>query len=339
LTEAHFLGGEPFLIDAYYRIWEMIARSNPALGVTIVTNGTILTDRVKRAIEPLNATINISIDALDPDNYERIRVNARFDKLMENFRFFRSYVARKNTGMAINVCPMQQNWRELPHFLEFCNQHDIGLFFNTVYYPEDQALGFLEPRELEEIVAYLEEAPIPAQTPVQQRNGANYADLIRQIASFRDRAAPRDYDAFTEGDLGGSEWSLRMAEGNRAGLVHPSPESNLLRIDIAQAGTREPWDIQLNRSPLRVQANHHYVIRFRARASKPRELCYGIVEAEARWDRLGRYSTVPLTTDWQDFHLRFGPIPQTGNARLHFDVGGNDVAVELADVSLRYLPV
>ena len=78
---------------------------------------------------------------------------------------------------------------------------------------------------------------------------------------------------------------------------------------------------------------------FRARASEPRELCYGIVEADARWDRLGRYKTVPLSSEWQAFHMRFGPMPQSANARLHFDVGGNDVTVELADVSLRCLPV
>jgi MoaA/NifB/PqqE/SkfB family radical SAM enzyme len=339
LKETHFLGGEPFLIESYYRIWDLIARSNPGAGVTIVTNGTILTDRVKRAIEPLNATINISIDSLDPANYERIRVNAKFEKVMENFRFFRGYVARKNTSMAINVCPMQQNWRELPQFLDFCSRHDIGLFFNTVYYPEDQALGFLPPEELRRVVAYLQDAAIPAETLTQRRNGANYRDLIHQIASFRDRAASKAPDAFAEADLGGAEWSLRTAEGNRADLVFPSLESSFLRIDIQRAATREPWDIQLNRFPLRVQANHHYVVQFRARASKPRELCYGIVEAEARWDRLGRYSTVPLTADWQAFQLRFGPIPQTGSARLHFDLGGDDTAVELSDVSLRCLPV
>ncbi len=339
LTEAHFLGGEPFLIETYYRIWDLIVRLNPGIRVTIVTNGTILNDRVKEAIDPLNASINMSIDALDPANYERIRVNAKFDKVMENFRFFRDYVARKNTSMTINVCPMQQNWRELPHFLEFCHDQDIGLFFNTVYYPEEQALSYLEPQELQDIIAYLQETPIPADTPVQRRNKANYLDLIHQIASFRDKAIPRNYGDFAEGDLGRTEWSLRAADGNTADLVFPSAESNVMRIAIHKADTKEPWDIQLNKFPLRVQANHHYVILFRARASEPRELCYGIVEADARWDRLGRYKSVPISAEWQAFHLRFGPIPQTANARLHFDVGGSDAMVELADVSLRYLPV
>ncbi len=339
LKDAHFLGGEPFLIGTYYRIWDLIVRLNPGIRVLIVTNGTILNDKVKHAIEPLNANINMSIDALDPANYERIRVNAKFDRVMKNFRFFRDYVERKKTSMTINVCPMQQNWRELPHFLEFCNGQDIGLFFNTVYHPEEQALSYLEPQELQNIIDYLQEPPLPAETSIQRRNKANYLDLIHQIASFRDKAIPRNYSHFAEGDLGSTEWSLRAAEGNRADLVFPSPEANVMRIAIHRATTREPWDIQLNKFPLRVQANHHYVILFRARASEPRQLCYGIVEADARWDSLGRYKTVPLSADWQAFQLRFGPIPHAGNARLHFDMGGNDTTVELADVSIRYLPV
>jgi MoaA/NifB/PqqE/SkfB family radical SAM enzyme len=339
LTEAHFLGGEPFLIENYYRIWDRIVRSNPELAVTIVTNGTILNEKVKRAIEPLNATINISIDALDPANYERIRVNARFDRLMENFRFFRGYVERKRTSMTINVCPMQQNWRELPRFLEFCNDHGIGLFFNTLYYPEAQALSYLGPDELDEIITYLREAPTAAETPMERRNQANYLDMIQQIGSFRDKAIPRSYDDFAEGDLGSAEWSLRAAEGNKADIASRSPDSNWIRVVIRRADKKAPWDIQLNKSPLRVQANHHYVVLFRARASKPRELCYGIVEADARWERLGRYKTVPLSSEWREFQLRFGPILQDGIARLHFDLGGDDAAVELADVSLRYRPV
>jgi MoaA/NifB/PqqE/SkfB family radical SAM enzyme len=58
---------------------DLIARLNPGIEVSIQTNGTILNDEVKQAIERLRATINISVDALDPANYERIRVNAKFE--------------------------------------------------------------------------------------------------------------------------------------------------------------------------------------------------------------------------------------------------------------------
>jgi MoaA/NifB/PqqE/SkfB family radical SAM enzyme len=339
LTEARFLGGEPFLIKAYYRIWDLIARLNPGIEVCVVTNGTILNDQVKKAMEPLKASINISVDALDPANYERIRVNAKFETLMENFRFFRDYVERKKTSMTFNVCPMQQNWRELPHFLEFCNRQGIVLFFNTVYYPEEQSLSAMARAELNEVIAFLEETSMPEETSIQRGNRANYLDLMRQIASFRDRARPGNDDDFTEVDLVGTGWTLRAEDGNIADLSLPLPPSNVVRIAVRRVGTKAPWDIQLNREPLPVRADRHYLLRFRARASEPRGLCYGLVEAGARWDRLGRYRTVPLSLEWQAFRMRFGPVPQPGNARLHFDLGGEGGMVELADVSLLCLPV
>jgi MoaA/NifB/PqqE/SkfB family radical SAM enzyme len=338
LSDARFLGGEPFLIKSYYRIWDLVARLNPGIDVCIVTNGTILNDEVKKAIEPLRATINISMDALDPANYERIRVNAEHEEVMENFRFFREYVERKRTSMTFNVCPMQQNWHELPRFLEFCNHHGIVLFFNTVYYPEEHSLAALRPDELEKVIDVLRDVNIPSETPIQRTNRVNYLDLIHQISSFREKAVPRDYDEFKEQELGGAPWALRAAEGNAAELVYP-PAANLMRISIHKAETRDPWDIQLNKAPLPVQAQHHYVLLFRARASEGRALCYGLVEAGARWDRLGRYKTVRLSPEWQTFHMPFGPLPQAAQARLHFDLGGEEAMVELADVSLRRLPL
>jgi MoaA/NifB/PqqE/SkfB family radical SAM enzyme len=338
LTDARFLGGEPFLIKRYFQIWDLLARLNPGIQVSVQTNGTILNDDVKRAIEPLKAAINLSVDALDPANYERIRVNAKFDTLMENFQFFLDYVKRKSTSMAFSVCPMQQNWRELPHFLEFCNSHGIALFFNTVYYPDEQSLSSLPSEELDQVISVLQEAAMPSETAIESNNKANYLGLLSQIASFRDKALPRNYDHFVPLDLGSADWSLRTAEGNQADLSFPSQPSSALRIAIHRVETKEVWDIQLNRAPLPVQAQHHYLLLFRARASEPRRLCYGLVEDGARWDRLGRYKTVPLSTEWETFQMRFGPLPQPGNARLHFDVGGNSAAVELADISVRCLP-
>jgi hypothetical protein len=131
---------------------------------------------------------------------------------MANFRFFLDYVERKKTSMAFSVCPMQQNWRELPHFLEFCNGHGIVLFFNTVYYPEEHSLSSLAAEELENVIAFMQDVPMPSETTIQRRNRANYLGLITQIASFRDKALPPDYDDFTELDLGGAEWMLRAAK-------------------------------------------------------------------------------------------------------------------------------
>ena len=186
LAEAKFLGGEPFLNNLYYQIWERIAAINPAIEVSIITNGTILTDKVKRALEPLNAHINLSLDALDPANYERIRVNAKFDQVMTNFAYFREFVARKRTAMTVSVCPMKQNWRELPHFLTFCNERNIKLFFNTVWYPEEASLRYLPPARLQEILDYLQDIHVARR---KRRTGDKQKQLSRPHPP--DRGVPR----------------------------------------------------------------------------------------------------------------------------------------------------
>lgn len=188
LTEARFLGGEPFLIRIYYQIWDIIAKQNPGMQVRITTNGTIVNNRVKDILEKLHAHIIISIDSLEKENYERIRKNAKFDQVMENVRYFREYVKRKNTSICFTVCPMQQNWKEIPHILEFCNKHNILLHFNTVVYPEGAMLETLGHEKLCEIVDYLKAKELTHDSVLHKNNNSKYRDLIHQITYYKEKA-------------------------------------------------------------------------------------------------------------------------------------------------------
>ena len=185
LQEAKFLGGEPFLIKTYYQIWDLIIRLNPGITVSITTNGTILNARIKEILEQLRVRIVMSIDSLDEENYERIRVNAKFEQVMENFHYFRDYARRKNTGITIAVCPMQSNWREIPRLLDFCNEHDVYLYFNTVLRPKEASLMLMKPDELLTVVNYLRSAKLTDETEIQVHNNIGYLGLINQIASDR----------------------------------------------------------------------------------------------------------------------------------------------------------
>ena len=51
------------MIPAYIEIWDMIRKLNPALRISIITNATLLSSRVKEIIEPLDCDICVSIDA------------------------------------------------------------------------------------------------------------------------------------------------------------------------------------------------------------------------------------------------------------------------------------
>jgi organic radical activating enzyme len=161
LTDAKFLGGEPFMIDIYLSIWERILRINPKIRIHITTNGTFLNNRIKALLEGLNAGIILSIDSVNKETYRKIRINGNYDKVMENLDYFIGYTQRKKTFISMAACPMTNNWRELPEMLEFCMSKNIALYFNVVFTPFELSLRDLSIDGLREVIGFLESYPLP----------------------------------------------------------------------------------------------------------------------------------------------------------------------------------
>jgi MoaA/NifB/PqqE/SkfB family radical SAM enzyme len=188
LTDAKFLGGEPFLIDIYYSIWESILRINPKVVIHITTNAAALSGRAKNLLESLRCGVVISIDSLVKETYERIRTNARYEKVMENVEYFRQYTQEKNTWMSFAVCPMTINWKEIPDMVKHCNQEDIYIFFNTVFKPEEYTLRFLPARILGNIIANYKSVNFFPICDVHVHNVNSFNDLIKQLERWHEDA-------------------------------------------------------------------------------------------------------------------------------------------------------
>ena len=184
LKEARFNGGEPFLIKQYYDIWDNIAELNPKLKMVIATNGTVLTSKVKEYMEKCNFHFNISIDGFSPETYESIRINGKFDRLMENLEYFISYCKKNNRTLCIMINPLRQNWWEMPAFVNWCNEKNIHLWFNSIIKPADQALWSLPSSELEKILNQLSSAklemPSKGNRAIHKYNIDTYNNLVNQ---------------------------------------------------------------------------------------------------------------------------------------------------------------
>ncbi len=148
LKELRFNGGEPFLINWVYKIFEKVEKLNPSLKIVIATNGTVVNYKVKEWLSKLNIHINFSLDSLTPQIYESIRVNAHYDRVMEHFKFFHDYTSRHQRTMCLMVNPMRNNWHEMPDFVRFANSHNINLWFNTIQRPEELSIWALPLEEL-----------------------------------------------------------------------------------------------------------------------------------------------------------------------------------------------
>jgi molybdenum cofactor biosynthesis enzyme MoaA len=201
LKMAEFTGGDPFLIEIYYEIWDMIIKMNPNCEILITTNANTMNSRMLSLMEKTNKlNFNISIDSVNKELYESIRINGNFEKAIENIQIFNNYVKKNKTGMNLLVCPLNVNSRDLPNIVSFGNSLDVGVFFHTVVKPKHLSLKFESSEQLDKLVSYLETFSFPQKTWTQRINSQNYQNLIELIKTWEKENLLRENKVIFESD-------------------------------------------------------------------------------------------------------------------------------------------
>jgi len=188
LTDSKFLGGEPFLIGIYYDIWDRMIELNPSILTHITTNGSILNPRVKRVVEKLNVFMIMSIDSMVRETYDKIRINSNFDQVQESIEYYYATTRAKGSSIGFATCPMTSNWHEMPDLVEYCNQKEISIYFNTVIFPRECSLQSYSSAELDKVIAHFE-SNSPAEGSL---NWQPLSDLINQCRHWRNEARSRE---------------------------------------------------------------------------------------------------------------------------------------------------
>jgi len=203
LKEARFVGGEPFMIDLNYKIWEKIIKINPTCKIIILTNGTILNDRIKELIEKGNFNISISADGINKLTYESIRINAKHEIFLNNFYYYLNYAKRNNYIMNFNFCPMSLNWKEIPEVFNFCNKEQLKVIIHTVYFPPHIALWSLETNKLLEILNFLKQNTPKTKifNKIHKENNSAYYSLIKQLEKWISIAEKNNYNNLNDSEL------------------------------------------------------------------------------------------------------------------------------------------
>jgi MoaA/NifB/PqqE/SkfB family radical SAM enzyme len=192
LREASFTGGEAFLIKIYYTIWEKMLALNPEIILSVTTNGTTLNERINSILEKLRFNITISLDSVHKENYEKIRKNARFEEVFAHLEYYIEYTHRKNTTLNVKICPLRQNWHEIPDIFRFLNEKNITANFNTVIFPPYCTLWNLNPEQLNEIIHFLSGFTFSVITDTQKKNSERYQNLVRQLKNWQKEAVERE---------------------------------------------------------------------------------------------------------------------------------------------------
>ena len=156
LRMAKFLGGEPFLAEECFRIWDMVLQDGLTLPCHVTTNGSQYNARVERVLKALPISLSISLDGATRETVESIRVNANFEEFLANVRRFREYTKERGTYMGFSHCLMRQNWHEFGDVLLLAESMGCQVFVNSVLSPDECSLYTLAPDEILRITDEME---------------------------------------------------------------------------------------------------------------------------------------------------------------------------------------
>ena len=187
LKEAKFFGGEPFLIHSYFRIWEEMIKLNPGINIFVITNGTVLTDKVKELLANGNFELAVSIDSIRKERYEYIRKNAVFETVMDNLNYLNDYTQSRGRTMSISFTTQIENWDELPEVIEFCNKKGIIFFNSFLTAPFELSLIFLPSEKLREIQDYLKKFTLPEGNAVEKYNKSVFTDYLNYLKYYEEK--------------------------------------------------------------------------------------------------------------------------------------------------------
>jgi 2-polyprenyl-3-methyl-5-hydroxy-6-metoxy-1,4-benzoquinol methylase len=145
---------------------------------------------------------------------------------------------------------------------------------------------------------------------------------------------PRDVDAIVRPFCRAENWTIVAAEGNQARLFLPTDFSDDMRVAFGAVAGSEAWRVRLVSRPWQMHAAAECFVSFRARADKPRTMVCTCKQRQQPWANIGLHAEVSLTTDWQTITHTFRPKADCPAAVFAFELGGSDIAVEIADIEI-----
>jgi MoaA/NifB/PqqE/SkfB family radical SAM enzyme len=185
LTQAKFLGGEPFLVTEHFKLWDMMIEDGCQTRCHLTTNGTQYSERIERIMDRIPMGFSISLDAARKHTYEAIRIGAVFEEVMENARRFRNYARQRKTSFSFTFCLMRQNWREFGEFCLMADEWDAAVGINTVRHPPEMGIYTLPLAGLAEVLTSMERQAPELETRLKRNRAVWFDELARIRAKVR----------------------------------------------------------------------------------------------------------------------------------------------------------
>lgn len=163
LKNVYWQGGEPFFSEYFSELFEK-ASEFPRLSQTIVTNGILINEAWAKKLVKANVNIIWSIDSPDKNNFEKIRLGAKYKQLIECINIvnkckkeeaIRNKSISKSFKIIMQSTIMKDNYQEIEGLVEFAKYYEFdGINLipirnvtgeeNIFYHKDKEATEFLK---------------------------------------------------------------------------------------------------------------------------------------------------------------------------------------------------
>jgi hypothetical protein len=144
------------------------------------------------------------------------------------------------------------------------------------------------------------------------------------------------FNSYAYSDLG--IWNLQTNTGYAASRVidtsNPADGPGSLRVNVTETKGID-WMVSLVAHPIIVTEGTNYTLSFRARADHPLPISVWSQQNHDPWTTWINFSSVPLTTEWQQYTLTARSIGSDTQAKLIFALGKTTGKIWLDDVLLQ----
>jgi MoaA/NifB/PqqE/SkfB family radical SAM enzyme len=128
LESVSWQGGEPFLLEYFEGIFDEAAKFTN-LKQTIVTNGVLITEEWAEKLAENNVELTFSIDGITKEVYERIRLKAKFEDVLNSLNMVKKARQRypaSNMTLRLHVVVMKSNYHQLEDFMDFAGEYGFN---------------------------------------------------------------------------------------------------------------------------------------------------------------------------------------------------------------------
>lgn len=192
LESMWFAGGEPFLIQEHLRIWDqLIQTGNTNVHVAISTNGSIWNDAISNYLDRLALVhLLISIDGATKETFEKVRIGANFDVVMENLKHFAPVVKKTRLRgsaspapgeFSFAYCLMPINAHEMPDVFLMAEDWGADVYVNVVTIPESCTFMSRPPDEILQAHSSLRKAFDRIQPRLSKINAQRYLQACTTV--------------------------------------------------------------------------------------------------------------------------------------------------------------